>query len=179
MPSSHCTILVRFFSRRRVLINQRTNRCSFTRVTIAQCKFSKTQSEVIVVNPAVCEFWLKNTSVRTYSQWESKIQGSWKLRKDLFFVTKWLTLAIYKQHANILVSEYTDQVAYKKGLRDFPVNNILNIINKLIIKGTTRWFHFQVGYLDLCIYKFPCRSMFVNKSSFLITVCSGRTYYRP
>ncbi len=32
--------------------------------------------------------------------------------------------------------------------------------------------------LDLCIYKFPRRSMLVNKSSLLIIVCSGRTY-RP
>ncbi len=57
----------------------------------------------------------------TYSQWESRIQGSGKLG-DVFFFTKRLTLAIYEQHAYILALEYTDQVGYmkmKKGLGFF------------------------------------------------------------
>ncbi len=59
----------------------------------------------------------------TYSQWESKIQGSGKLWEVFFFFfTKPLTLAIYKQRAYILALEYTDRVGYmkmKKGLGFF------------------------------------------------------------
>ncbi len=53
MPSSHCTILVRFFTRLQVLINRNkcptseANWCAFTRVTIAQCELSKRRSEGI------------------------------------------------------------------------------------------------------------------------------------
>ncbi len=42
-----------------------------------------------ILNPAVWmssdPFWLKNTSAMTYSQWESKIQGSWKFEEVFFF----------------------------------------------------------------------------------------------
>ncbi len=42
-----------------------------------------------ILNPAVWmssdRFWLKNTSAMTYSQWESKIQGSWKFEEFFFF----------------------------------------------------------------------------------------------
>ncbi len=51
---SHCPILARFFTRRQVEIKiadkcpkSEANRCSFTRVTIAQCELSKTLSERI------------------------------------------------------------------------------------------------------------------------------------
>ncbi len=44
----------------------------------------------------------------TYSQWESKIQGSWKFREDFFKCIFYK--AIYKQRAYILALEYTDQV---------------------------------------------------------------------
>ncbi len=41
----------------------------------------------VIQNAAVWnEFWLKNTSAMTYSQWESKIQRSRKFGKDLFCV---------------------------------------------------------------------------------------------
>ncbi len=53
----------------------------------------------------------------TYSQWESKILCSGKLREDFlfyFYFTERLTLAIYKQCAYILALEYTDQVGNKK-----------------------------------------------------------------
>ncbi len=75
-------------------------------------------------NPAVWnEFWLKNTSAMTYSQWESKRQGSGKFGEDFIlfnFFTK--QLAIYKQRAYIFALEYTKQVGYmkmKKGLGFF------------------------------------------------------------
>ncbi len=37
-------------------------------------------------NPAVNEFWLRNTSAVTYSQWESKIQGSGKFGEDFIII---------------------------------------------------------------------------------------------
>ncbi len=65
----------------------------------------------------------------TYSQWESKIQGSGKLREDLFFLlfTKLLMIPIYKQHAYILALEYTDQGRLNEDeeARVFPVNVLL------------------------------------------------------
>ncbi len=49
MPSSHCTILARFFTRRQVLINRRQVMLEIggKSVTIAQCELSKTRSEGI------------------------------------------------------------------------------------------------------------------------------------
>ncbi len=46
----------------------------------------------------------------TSSQWESKIQGSWKLGEDFFKKQ----IAIYKQRAYILALEFNDQVGYMK-----------------------------------------------------------------
>ncbi len=47
----------------------------------------------------------------TYSQWESKIQGSRKFGEEFIYTfTKHLTLAIYKWRAYILALEYTDQL---------------------------------------------------------------------
>ncbi len=52
----------------------------------------------------------------TYSQWESKIQGSGRFGEDLkfFIFFKAINLATYKQRAYILALEYTDQVGYMK-----------------------------------------------------------------
>ncbi len=52
MPSSHCTILARFFTRRQVLINRRqmpeiVGKSVLVYVTIAQCELSQMQSEGI------------------------------------------------------------------------------------------------------------------------------------
>ncbi len=64
----------------------------------------------------------------TYSQWESKIQGSGS--GGLFFFLR-KRLAIYKQRTYILELEYTDQVGsmkMKKGLWFFHINNIILFI---------------------------------------------------
>ncbi len=46
----------------------------------------------------------------TYSQWESKIQGSWKLGEDFFIIFFTKRLAIYKQRAYILALEYNGMI---------------------------------------------------------------------
>ncbi len=79
----------------------------------------------------VNEFWLKTTSAMTYSQWVSKIQGSWKLEEDfyfLYFFTKRLTLAILQTtyiHFAIRIYRSGRLHEDEEGARVFPVNNIL------------------------------------------------------
>ncbi len=149
MPSSHCTILARFFTRWQVLINRRQmpeisgksvlvpasdNRAVWiikdaiwgNRRHVADAReifgmlniWSCRDSQSCCVN----EFWpvlAEKYMAMTYSQWESKIQGSWKFEEGFLFIYFFLTKGAL---------EYTEQVGYmkmKKGARVFPVNNIL------------------------------------------------------
>ncbi len=109
MPSSHCTILDRFFTRWQVLINHdkwpKSEENSFMRVTITARSLNyqgrnlrespmrrwhpwnichaKYLELSAIHNPTVwMSFDWKNTSVMTYSQWESKIQGSGKFGEE-------------------------------------------------------------------------------------------------
>ncbi len=131
MPSSHCTILARFFTHRQVLINRRqmpeiggklvliqasdnhavwiikdtiweNRRCVtdareiFVLLNIWSCR----RFTILLCEMSSDEF--QNTLAMTYSQWESKIQGSRKFGEDLFFFFTKRAL------------EYTEQVHCKK-----------------------------------------------------------------
>ncbi len=136
MPSSHCTI----FHSPTGFDKSEANRCSFTRETIVQCELSKTRSEVFAdtspspVKYLPCYKYLElsaihnpaeNTSTMTYSQWESRIQGSGKFREDLFVFNFFLHKAINVQTTCIhfVIRIYRSGRLHEEGARDFPVNN--------------------------------------------------------
>ncbi len=68
----------------------------------------------------VNEFWMKNTSVMTYSQWESNIQGSGKLGEDCFNHLQTMCIDF-----PIRIDKYTGRLHEDEEARVFPVNNIL------------------------------------------------------
>ncbi len=98
MPSSHCTILARYFTRRQVLINRRQMPQIGGKLVLVHASDNRDLRESprhrrrpwniwhtkylelsAIHNHAVCnDFWLKTTSAMTFSQWETKIQGRGK-----------------------------------------------------------------------------------------------------
>ncbi len=90
-----------------------------------------------IQNPAVWmssdRFWLKNTSPMTYSQWESKIQGSGKFGEDFLFVCFcFFYKAINVSHVQTTCLHFCIRIYRtgrlhedEEGARVFPVNNIL------------------------------------------------------
>ncbi len=107
MPSSHCTILARFFTRRQVLINRRqmpklearsrewqSRSVNYQRRDLRESPMRRWRPWNIwhakylelsaIHNHAVCnDFWLKTTSAMTFSQWETKIQDRGKFGEEL------------------------------------------------------------------------------------------------
>ncbi len=138
MPSSHCMILARFFTRRtgfdKLPTNARDRRQIGARSSEWQSRSVNYQRRDLrespmcrrcpwniwhakylelsaILNPAVWmssdRFWLKNTLAMTYSQWESKIHGSWKF-EEVFFI--YFFIYFFTKRA----LEYTEQVGYMK-----------------------------------------------------------------
>ncbi len=144
MPSSHCAILGRFFTRRQVLINRwqmhrhrkklwASSREWQSRSVNYQRRDLRSDHRRCVADTwkifamlniwsyrdshscCVNEFWLKNTSVMTPTPNERPIiQGSWKLGETFIFDLLTITVSHYKTTCIHLALEYKDQVDYGK-----------------------------------------------------------------
>ncbi len=109
MPSSHCTILARFLTHRQVLINRRQmpdigGKSALVHVSdnrqVWMIKDTIWGNRRCVADTreklGMLNIW-KNTSAMTYSQWESKIQGSGKFREDFILYSFFFKAIRYLQ----------------------------------------------------------------------------------
>ncbi len=129
MPSSHCTILAWFFTRRQVLINRRQMPNIGGKSVLVHASDNLTVWMIKVAiwchRRCVADTWeifgrLNIWSCRRFTillcEWiltEKYISDN--LQSMFFFLKRlMLTLAIYKQCAYIFALEYADQVGYMK-----------------------------------------------------------------
>ncbi len=143
MPSSHCTILARFFTRRQFLIIRRQMPDIGGKSVLVHVSDNRA---VWIIKDAIwghrrcvadtCEIfgilniwsWWFTILLCEWVLTESYISGDLQLMREqdtgkagssgktfiYFIYSKWLTLAIYKQRTYNLALDYTDQLRYMK-----------------------------------------------------------------
>ncbi len=163
--SSHWMVLALIFTRRQVLRNHRQMPEIGGKLLLVHGidKWSKTRSERI--NPAerISSDW------KIHRRWVDDLQP---MREQDIYRYRHTHTYIHKIYTYILHTHFFCVFFVFISLRTF----MWAMRNKLIIKCTTRWSHFQVirfVYITLSQQKYV-----INKSSLFIIVCSGRIY-RP